>query len=89
MLADRLEDYYGRDVKVLALEIDERQTVIRALEDPPAGLEELRGVLLRERVWLREDGLARLSGRLRSRLCLLQSGARLLPRTPGRQRPLR
>ena len=32
--------------KVLALTIPERETIIRALDDPPPGLEELRGVLL-------------------------------------------
>jgi hypothetical protein len=56
-LADRLEDCYGREVKVLALDIAERETIIRALEDPPAGLEELRGVLLREVEWRRREGL--------------------------------
>lgn len=45
-LADKLEDCYRREVKVLTLDITERETIIRALEDPPAGLEELRGVLL-------------------------------------------
>ena len=47
-LAAKLEDAFGRTVKVLALTISERETIIRALDDPPAGLEELRGVLLRE-----------------------------------------
>jgi hypothetical protein len=37
-----------REVKVVALDIPERDTIFRALEDPLAGLEELRGVLLRE-----------------------------------------
>ena len=36
--------------KVLALTIPERETIIRALDDPPPGLEELRAVLLREHV---------------------------------------
>ncbi len=56
-LADRLETACGREVKVLALDIPERETIIRALEDPPAGLEELRGVLLREHEWRRREGL--------------------------------
>ncbi len=47
-LAERLESAYGRDVKILGLSIPERETIIRALEDPPAGLEDLRGVLLAE-----------------------------------------
>jgi hypothetical protein len=33
---------------VLALTIPERETIIRALDDAPAGLEELRAILLRE-----------------------------------------
>jgi hypothetical protein len=37
-------------VNVFALTIPERETIIRALVDPPPGLEELRGVLLREHV---------------------------------------
>jgi hypothetical protein len=34
--------------KVLALTIPERETIIRARDDPPPGLEQLRGVLLSE-----------------------------------------
>jgi hypothetical protein len=45
---------------VLALTIPERETIIRALDDLPAGLEELRGVLLREHVWRRREGLQEL-----------------------------
>lgn len=49
-LATRLEDCYGRDVKLMVLDIPERETIIRALEDPPPGLEELRGVPVAEHV---------------------------------------
>jgi hypothetical protein len=35
--------------KAPAFTIPERETIIRALNDPPPGLEELRAVLLRER----------------------------------------
>jgi hypothetical protein len=42
---------------VLALTIPERETIIRAVEDAPEGLEELRGVLLREHVARVRDGL--------------------------------
>jgi hypothetical protein len=45
-LADRLEDCYRRQVKLMALDIPERETIIRALDNPPPGLEELRSVLL-------------------------------------------
>ena len=55
-LASRLEDCYGRDVKVLGLSIPESETILRALDDPPNGLTELRGVLLAGHVGrLRED----------------------------------
>lgn len=57
-LAERLESAYGRDVKVLGLDIAERETIIRALDDPPPGLEELRAVLLQEHVWRKQEGLA-------------------------------
>src|SRR5688572_28267116 len=33
-LAERLDDAYGRMVRVLALTIPERETIIRALDDP-------------------------------------------------------
>jgi hypothetical protein len=57
-LADRLERAYGDRIRILALDIPERETIIRALEDPPAGLEELRAVLLQEHVGRVHDGLA-------------------------------
>jgi uncharacterized protein (DUF1778 family) len=56
-LGDKLEDAYGRKVKVLALTIEDRELILRALDDPPAGLEELRGVLLREHAWRQREGL--------------------------------
>jgi hypothetical protein len=48
-LETKLRFGLARDVKVLALEIDERETILVALEDSPEGLAELRGVLLSER----------------------------------------
>jgi hypothetical protein len=56
-LADRLERAYGDNIRALALDIAERETIIRALEDPPAGLEELRAVLLQEHTLRRREGL--------------------------------
>jgi hypothetical protein len=56
-LATRLEDCYGRGVKILGLEIDERELIIRALDDPPVGLEELRATLVAEHVGRLRDGL--------------------------------
>lgn len=57
-LAERLDTAYSRMTKVLALTIAERETIIRALDDTPAGLEELHAVLLREHVGRRQSGLA-------------------------------
>jgi hypothetical protein len=56
-LADRLESAYNREVKILEIEIPERDTILRALIDPPPGLEEFRGVLLSEVEWRRREGL--------------------------------
>jgi hypothetical protein len=56
-LASRLEDAFGRMVRVFALTIPERETIIRALDDAPDGLEELRAVLIREHVARVRDGL--------------------------------
>jgi len=47
-LATKLEDAHRREVKVLALTIPERETILAALDDAPTDLAELRGVLLRE-----------------------------------------
>jgi hypothetical protein len=41
----------------VALTIDDREFILAVLDDPPPGLEELRGVLLRELEWRRAEGL--------------------------------
>jgi hypothetical protein len=57
-LGGRLDTAYSRMTRVLALPIAEREVVLDAIaEDPPAGLEELRGVLLREHAWRQQQGL--------------------------------
>lgn len=56
-LAERLEKACHDDVRVLALTIAERETILLALDDPPAGLAELRGVLLAEHTARRRTGL--------------------------------
>jgi len=56
-VAEKLEKGYDAETKVLALTIDDRESILRALDDPPAGLAELRGVLLREHEWRRRVGL--------------------------------
>ena len=56
-LQTTLRSVLARDIHVLALEVHERDMILRALEDPPAGLEELRAVLLQEHVWRQREGL--------------------------------
>ena len=55
--AERLEGAYDREARIVALEISDREAILRALEDPPAGLEELRAILLQEHVGRVRDGL--------------------------------
>jgi hypothetical protein len=55
--AERLENAYDRETKVLALTTDDRDAILRALADGPAELAELRGVLLRQHEWRRREGL--------------------------------
>jgi len=46
-----LETVYGRGARILALEIQERESILRALDDPPTkALAELRATLLQEHV---------------------------------------
>ena len=48
-LADRLESAYGRQARVFALDVRERENPLYALDDlPTKALSELRGVLLQE-----------------------------------------
>lgn len=54
---DRLRRALENDTKVLGLEIEERETILWTLDDPPAGLAELRAVLLQEHVARVRDGL--------------------------------
>lgn len=58
VVAERLEDAYDVETKVLALAVPEREAILRALDDPPDGLAELRGVLLHEHEWRVREGLA-------------------------------
>ena len=58
VLAGRLDYAYVNGTEIVGLTIDERETIIRALADPPRGLEELRGVLLVEHAGRKRDGLA-------------------------------
>jgi hypothetical protein len=57
--ADKLEDAHRREIVILALEIPEREAILRALEDCPDGpLAELRAVILRDITYFRQQGLA-------------------------------
>ena len=56
-VADRLEGALDKDVKLLALRIDERAIILASLEDPPESLAELRGVLMNEHEWRQRTGL--------------------------------
>jgi hypothetical protein len=55
--AERLEVAYDRETKILALTIADREAILRALDDQPDGLAELRGLLLREHEWRVRHGL--------------------------------
>jgi hypothetical protein len=40
-----------RKTAIIALTIEDRERILRALDDPPESLAELRGVLMREHEW--------------------------------------
>ena len=56
--AEKLERAWRREVRVLGLEVTDREAILRVLDDGPEGLAELRAVLLQELVWRRAEGLA-------------------------------
>ena len=56
-LVDRLERALNDEVKLLGLEIDKQAIILAALDDPPDGLSELRGVLMNEHQWRQREGL--------------------------------
>ena len=55
--AGRLEDAWDAETRVIALTIADREAILRALDDPPERLAELRGVLVREHEWRAGHGL--------------------------------
>jgi hypothetical protein len=55
--AEILEDAYDDGHGIVALTISDREAILRALEDRPYGLSELRGVLLLEHEWRLTEGL--------------------------------
>ena len=56
--AERLEGAYDREARIVALEISDREAILRVLEDGPEEFAELRGVLVNEHVWRKREGLA-------------------------------
>ncbi len=57
-LADRLRRALTNGVRILGLDVDERESLLRAMTDPPDGLLELRATLLQEHVGRKRDELA-------------------------------
>ena len=55
--AERLEDAYDLETKVLALTVPEREAILRALDDPSDALAELCATLLSEHEWRVREGL--------------------------------
>ncbi len=53
----KLSQAVERGVTVLALTVPEREMILRALADAPAGLEELRATLLVGHEWRKREGL--------------------------------
>jgi hypothetical protein len=55
--AEKLEDAHRNEIRLLGLEIPEREAILRALEECPDGpLAELRAVILRDVTWFRAAG---------------------------------
>jgi hypothetical protein len=55
--AQRLETAQEHETDVLALDIPERDDVLKVLADCPPGLGELRAVLLKQQVWRDREGI--------------------------------
>ena len=56
-ISEKLEEALAHNKPIVALSIRDREQILAVLGDPPDGLEELRGVLLREREWRQREGL--------------------------------
>lgn len=56
--ADKLERAWAAETKVLALDRDDRHSLLRVMEDwCPADLGELRATIVQEEVWRQAEGL--------------------------------
>ena len=58
-LARRLDTALLYRAQVLGLTVDERAAILKALENPPPGLEELRATLLQDPRWRLSESLGR------------------------------
>jgi hypothetical protein len=57
LVAEKIECAIEVEVRIMALTITDRGSILRALDDPPDRLAELRGVFLREHVSRVREGL--------------------------------
>ena len=55
--AERLERDYDREARIVALDVPDRDAILRVLEECPDALLELRATLLQEAVWRKREGL--------------------------------
>ena len=55
--AERLEHAYDHEARIVALDVTDREAILRVLEDAPEELLELRATLLQEHVWRQREGL--------------------------------
>ena len=57
LVDERLERAYDREARIVALDITDREAILRVLEECPEELLELRATLLQERIWLQREAL--------------------------------
>ena len=55
--AEILERAYDREARIVALDVPDREAILRVLEECPEELLELRATLLQEHVWRQREGL--------------------------------
>ena len=55
--AERLEQAYDREARIVALDVSDREAILSVLEECPEELLELRATLLQEHVWRKREGL--------------------------------
>ena len=55
--AKRLEHAYDREARIVALDVPDREAILRVLEECSEELLELRATLLQEAVWRRGEAL--------------------------------